>query len=84
MMLQDRADGKVRGAQVEVNTGRKWKEDKAVNDTESVSTASTAEKMRIVQGDVQSTKEETRQAAAVGMKKTVEMGRGPTKKYVLE
>ena len=35
MMLRDSSDEKVSGAQVEVNTGRKWRADKAVSDAEA-------------------------------------------------
>ena len=35
MMLRDHADEKVRGAKVEVKTGRKWRADKAVDDAEA-------------------------------------------------
>ena len=35
MMLRDSSDEKVSGAQVEVNTGRKWRADKAVSDAET-------------------------------------------------
>ena len=34
-MLRDSSDEKVSGAQVEVNTGRKWRADKAVSDAEA-------------------------------------------------
>ena len=34
-MLRDNSDEKVSGAQVEVNTGRKWRADKAVSDAEA-------------------------------------------------
>ncbi|NJK32032.1 MAG: hypothetical protein HC927_06195 [Deltaproteobacteria bacterium] len=94
MMLRDSADVKVSGARVEVNTGRKWRADKAVQDAESklrhgdiVGTttsgrlglgcvtraswkaASVNERRKMVQSEIRSTEEETRQAAATAMKK---------------
>ena len=94
MMLRDSADEKVSGARVEVNTGRKWRADKAVKNAESrlrhsdiVGTttsgrlglgcvtraswraASITEKRKMVQSEVRSIEEQTRQVAATSMKK---------------